>query len=73
MTHTITLRSWSSGDWQELLLDGAMLHRGHAIPNQIWLDLLRGFGAQIEQETVPSQGCGIPGCPCADSCGPLAD
>lgn len=41
-----------SGDWQVLLVDGAVYDHGHSFPNITWLNLLSELGCKVECKTI---------------------
>ena len=52
--HTVTLESWSSGDWEKLSLDDEVIHEGHEIPGFAWQELLEKLGVNVVEVEVKS-------------------
>jgi hypothetical protein len=34
-------------DWVELTLDGKEFHKGHEVPDHVWVELLRKAGVEV--------------------------
>lgn len=52
----LTIKDWTSGDWIEIwdADTGKEIHRGHSVPDFVWIDLLRQAGVNVTEEDIES-------------------
>lgn len=53
----LLIRDWTNGDWVEVIdaEDGTVIHRGHSVPDFVWIELLQNAGVHVVEEDVEGE------------------
>ena len=52
MNRQIIIKTWDSGDWVEVFVDGVEVVQGHSLSTQEVAQLLRYLGHEVQRQSV---------------------